>query len=165
MYKYMIDESHADHDIYVNMISSSAGQYLSRHPYVIALIKELLAEKKLSGRRVVIEKDMGRDIGTTDVIATSDKDTIYYARALKSEIFSRFAKNRYPQVSTKLTVVLIKDEDGNYEVTNTWIGANHPAFPGDELATAESKTYWQNHALVQDAIAIQSKSITKACPY
>jgi hypothetical protein len=119
----------------------------------------------LKGKRIVIEQDMGRDIGTTDIVSTGGNDNIYYAQALKSEIFLRFAKNRFPQSSTTLTIVVEKDDDGNYEVSDTWIGAKHPAFPGDELETSDSKTFWQTHALVHDAITIQSKSITKECPY
>lgn len=161
----MLDESGNDYDIYVNLISSSAGHYLSRRPHVIALIKELLSTHKLRGERIVIEQDMGREIGTTDVVSTSDKDTIYYAQPLKSDVYSRFAKNRYPQTSNILTVIVERDTDGNYEVRDTWIGGNRPAFPGDKHETATSKKYWQTHALVQDAQTIQSKSVTKACPY
>ncbi len=161
----MLDETNEKYDIYVNLISSPAGHYLSRRPYILDLIKELLSTKVLRNRRIIFEQDMGRAIGTTDIVPTSDKDTIYYAQALKSEVFSRFAKNRYPQASTTLTVIVERDTKGCYEVRDTWIGANHPAFPGDEHETAESKTYWQTHALVQDSLAIQSKSITKVCPY
>jgi hypothetical protein len=165
MYKFMLDESNNGYDIYVNLISSSAGLYLSRRPHVIALIKELLSANKLRGARIVIEQNMGRDIGTTDIVPTSDTDTIYYAQPLKSEIYSRFAKSRNPQTSNLLTIVAVKDSDGNYEVSDVWIGSNYPAFPGDQLATADSKEYWKTHALVQDAQAIQSRSITKTCPY
>lgn len=165
MYKFLLDETHDDYDIYVNLISSPAGHYLSRRPHIIAIISELLSGRTLRGARVVIERDMGRDIGTTDVVATSDSDTIYYAQPLKSDVYSRFAKNRYPQSSRLLTIIIEKDSDGNYEVIDTWIGSHHPALPGDENATAESKTYWKSHAFVQDAQVVQSKSITKTCPY
>ena len=165
MYKYVIDGSKEDYNIYVNLISSPAGIYLSRCPYVIGLLKELLAANNLRGKRVVIEQDMGRDVGRTDVVATNEKDNIYYAKAIKSEVFSRFARNRYPQTSNKITVTAIKDDDGDYEIRDIWIGSNYPAFPGDEYETADSKQYWQTHALVQDALAIQSKSVTKTCPY
>lgn len=165
MYKFMIDATNDAYDIYINLISSPAGHYLSRRPYIIGLIKELFSSKELSGKRIIIEQDMGREIGRTDIVPTSEKDTIYYAQPIKSDVFSRFAKNRFPQVSSILTVVAIQDNDGNYEVSDTWIGANHPAFPGDNFATKESKTFWQSHALVQDALAIQSKTITKTCPY
>jgi hypothetical protein len=161
----MLDETKDGYDVYINLISSSAGRYLNRRPYVIALIKELLVTKRLHGQRIVIEQDMGRGIGTTDVVTTSDKDTIYYAQALKSDVFFRFARNRYPQTSSTLTVIVERDSDGNYEVSDTWIGGDHPAFPGDKHETSTSKEYWQTHALVQDAHVIQSKSLTKTCPY
>ena len=161
----MLDETNDDYNIYINLISSSAGHYLSRRPYIITFIKELLSVNPLKGERVIIEQDMGRDIGTTDIVTTSDKDTIYYAQPLKSAIFSRFAKNRYPQVSSMLTVIVERDADGDYEVSDTWIGGSHPAFPGDKHETTESKSYWQAHALVQDAQPIQLKSLTKTCPY
>lgn len=161
----MITESGDGYDIYVNLINSPAGHYLSRRPYVIGLIKELLSKQNLKGSRVVIEKDMGRSIGTTDIVLTKDNDTIYYAQPIKSDVFSRFAKNRYPQPSTTLTVIIERDSDGNYEVVDTWIGPNCPAFPGDELETRDSKKYWENHALVHEARAVQSKSVTKDCPY
>lgn len=108
---------------------------------------------------------MGHNIGTTEVVSTTDKDSIYYARPLKTEVFSRFAKNRYPQVSNMLTIVAEQDSEGDYEVTDVWIGGNHPAFPGDKAATVDSREYWENHALVPDSQDIQSKTLTRVCPY
>jgi hypothetical protein len=165
MYKYVIAQSPSGTEVYVNLISSSAGHYLSRQPYLINLLKEVLGPMSLTKPQVMIERDMGRVIGNTDIIETSEKDTIFYARAAKKSVFSRFAKNRYPSPSRKLTVLLEQDEDGNYEVHDTWIGPHTPPFPGDENETAKSKTYWETHALVQDAQTVQSKTITKICPY
>ncbi len=165
MYKFTLAELDQDHEIYINLISSSAGHYLKRRPYVLGLIKELIALQKLTGARIIIEKDMGRNIGTTDIVSTSTNDSIYYAQPVKTAAFSRFAKNRYPQQSNMLTIIVEQDADGNYEVRDTWIGCYCPAFPGAENETAESKTFWQSHALVHDAQDIQSKSITKDCPY
>ncbi len=165
MYKYAVAESRNGREVYVNLIASSAGRYLSRQPYVINLIKEVLVSKRLSGPEIVVEHDMGRIIGNTDIVATNEKDTIFYAQPNKKTVFSRFAKNRYPSPSPKLTIILKQDSDGNYEISDTWIGPSSPPFPGDEKATPVSKQYWLTHALVADAQMIQSKSITKICPY
>jgi hypothetical protein len=108
---------------------------------------------------------MGRVIGNTDIIETNDKDTIYYAQPTKLKAFSRFAKNRYPQPSHILTIIVDQDAEGNYEVSDTWIGPSSPPFPGGDNETSGSKSYWETHALVQDAQMIQSKTITKLCPY
>ena len=165
MYRFMLTQPNDEDEIYINLISSLAGQYVSRRPHLIHLIKEVLTVMDLKGARIVIERDMGRTIGNTDIVATSEKDTIYYAQPLKTEAYWRFAKNRYPQPSNKLTIILERDADGNYEVSDTWIGPSVPPFPGDEHATAASKQYWETHALAQDTQSIQSKTITADCPY
>lgn len=165
MYKFILDDSKPAYSTYVNLISSPAGHYLSRRPHVIALIKEILANRTLTEDRIVIEQDMGRDIGNSDIVATSDTDTIYYAQPLKSTVYWRFAKNRLPKTSNTLTVIVVRDAAGDYEVSDAWIGSNHPAFPGDAFESTDSMEYWQTHALVQNAEIIQAKSITKICPY
>ena len=165
MYKYVILEHGAGYKVYVNLISSSAGRYASRHPQVINLMKEALVTVKLSGAEVSVEKDMGRVIGNSDIVETTDKDTIYYAQPIKQTVFSRIARNRLPSPSRKLTVHLKRDKAGNYEIINAWVGPSSPPFPGDKDEKSNSKAYWQTHALVQDAQKVQSQSITKTCPY
>ncbi len=165
MYKYTITESDAKYHVYINMISSNAGHYLSRRPYVINLIKEALTNKPLNGQRVIVEVDMGREIGNTDIVSTQDNDNIYYAKPIKNDTFYRFAKNKYPHPSRKLSIILIKDAEDQYEIVDTWIGPLKPPFPGDTNESSDSKQYWQEHALVHEAQMIQTKTITKICPY
>lgn len=165
MYKFTLSRPDSDCEVYVDLISSSAGRYLSRRPYLINLIKEVLVSSDLSGDRVIVERDMGRTIGSTDIVKTSEKDTIYYAQPIKTKVFSRFAKNRYPESSQVLTIVVMQDGNGDYEVKDTWIGSASPPFPGDEHETNDSKIYWQTHALVHEARVVQSKTITRDCPY
>ncbi|HEV2403686.1 MAG TPA: hypothetical protein VGS08_05815 [Candidatus Saccharimonadales bacterium] len=165
MYRFVLAQTDSENVVYVNLISSPAGHYVSRQPHVIGLIRELLASIDLSGTRVVVERNMGRTIGNTDIVETSEKDTIYYAQPLKTEVYSRYAKHRYPQPSQTLTIVAVRDDVGDYEIQDTWVGAACPAFPGDEHATAASKAYWQTHALVPNVQVIQTKSITRECPY
>ena len=165
MYKFTIYKSDKGYEVYINLISSSAGHYLSRRPYVMNLIKEALPTLSIKGDKVIIERNMGRGIGNSDVVTTSDNDNIYYAQPIKKVVYSRFAKNRIPNPSQTLTIVLQKDDDGNYEVSDTWIGNSRPPFPGDENETDDSKTFWETHALIHDAQIIQTKSITKNCPY
>ena len=165
MYRYVLSESVNGYQIYVNLIASSAGRYISRQPYVINLIKQVLGPMHLTNPKISIEHNMGRVIGNTDIVETTEKDTIYYAQPHKKSVFSRYAKNRFPSPSHKLSIILTRDTDGNYEVSDTWIGPCSPPFPGDEKETAKSKSYWQTHALAQDVHAVQSKTITKIYPY
>ncbi len=165
MKRYVVTSTDDGSEVYIDLLNSSAGKYLSRRPYLLAIIKEAVEKNSLNKNRTVIEQDMGRKIGTTDIISTEDKDSIYYALPIKSKTYSRFAKNRYPQQSDTLTLIVDRDNDGNFEISNTWIGAYCPAFPGDDNETKDSRNYWEGHALVHDSITIQSKTITKDCPY
>jgi len=165
MHKYIIAQSTTGYEVYVDLIASPAGKYLSRQPYVINLLKEVFAVESLQGPEVTLELDMGRIIGNTDIVETTDKDTIFYAQPSKKIVFSRYAKNRHPTPSRQLTIILEKDEDGNYKIVDTWIGPSTPPFPGDSKENDTSKPYWSTHALVNDAQTVQSKTITKICPY
>jgi len=165
MYKYTITNTDNGYEVYIDMINSPAGHYLSRRPYIMNLIKEAITDRDLKEETIILEIDMGRDIGKTDIVSTTDNDNIYYAMPIKQTVYSRFAKNKYAQNSHKLSIILVKDPKGDYEVRDTWIGPLKPPFPGDDLATKDSKQYWETHALVHDAQIIQTKTITKNCPY
>lgn len=165
MYRYLITESANGREVYINLISSSAGLTIKRQPHLLQLVKEVTAQKKLAGPKVMVEQDMGRVIGNSDVVKTDEKDTIFYAQPHKKNVFSRYVKNRSVRPSTKLTIVLHKDDENNYEVVDTWVGASIPPFPGSEDENDLSKTYWETHALVVDTQVIQPKTITKTSPY
>ena len=165
MYRYVLAEAPGGYEVYVNLIASSAGEYLSRRPHVLKLIREVLATIDLTKSRMTIERDMGRVIGNTDIVKTSETDNIFYARPLKKSVFSRFAKNRNPSPSRKLTIFFEQDTEGSYEILDIWIGPYTPPFPGDTKETTKSQVYWQEHALVEGAQTIQTKTITRECPY
>lgn len=165
MHKFIVDDSHTSYNVYVNLIASPAGRYISRHPHILTILKELFATKSLRGKQIIIEQDMGRDIGTTDVVTTNDKDIVYYAKTVKSPVYSRFVKNRGPMASRVLTISILRDEAGDYEIKDAWIGQNCPAFPGDDEATSDSISFWQTHALLQNTLQIQTETITRTCPY
>lgn len=165
MYKYTVRESRNGCEVYVNLVSSSAGLHINRQPYLLNLIKEILEPLRLTDSEVLIERDMGRVIGNTDIVKTDDKDSVFYAQPHKTNVFARYVKNRSLTPSSKLTVILHRDKDGNYEISDTWVGPCSPPFPGDARETALSKVYWETHALIMDVKAIRSKTITKVCPY
>jgi hypothetical protein len=132
---------------------------------MMTLIKEVLAVKKLKGPRPVIEHDMGRVVGNCNIVTTTDTDVVFYALPTKRKSYHRFVKNRSMLPSNSVTISLSKDNEGNYELTDAWIGAFAPPFPGDELETSDSKQYWETHAIIDDTQPVQSKTITKDCPY
>ncbi len=165
MYRHKITNSNNGQFVYVNLVSSNAAKYLSRQPQVLNLLREAITTLDLIDDEMSIEQDMGRVIGNTDIVETGEKDTIYYAQPNKEKYFLRFAKNRYPAPCERISIIFKKDDTGDYEVTDTWIGPCIPPFPGEEDESKKSLEYWENHALVQDAKSVKTKTITKECPY
>lgn len=163
--RHIITESPLGYTVYIDLITSTAGKYVSRQPHILHRIQDVIAQKDLTTSPLVFMHDLGTTIGNTDVVETSEKDTIYYALPFKKNVYSRYAKNRNPMPSSKLSIELYKDGNGDYEVVNTWVGPLTPPFPGDKNSTAKSIPFWETHALAQDEHTIQSKSITKDCPY
>ena len=165
MQKYFIIDPPTGYKVYLDPIGSDAGKYLSQRPYVMGLILEVLEKMTLGKESETIEHEMGRQIGTTDIVSTDEKDSIYFAKQIKKTHYSRFAKNRVAEKSSLLSIVLVRDIDGNYEVSDAWIGKQSPKFPGHELEADDSIEFWQSHALVHEALPIQTKTLTKDWPY
>jgi len=163
--KHPITKTHKGIPIYVDLIKSPASTSISQQPHLVTLVKELLNATNLNKPTVVIEYDFGRNIGNCDVIETTEKDHIVYAKRVKQENFARFVRRRNPAPSTFITAVLKLDSDGEYELHDIWIGRSIPPMPGTELETKESKDYWANHALVFEGQSLQLRSLTTVCPY
>lgn len=151
--------------VYVNLTRSPAAAHISQQPHILTLAKELLDSLKFNSPRLVIEHDFGRVIGNTDVVETTAKDTVVYAKKLRQNTYCRFVRRRQLAPSQFLSMLMLKDDAGNFELRDIWVGRQVPPFPGDEDATDQSKTYWENHALVIDGHALQLSTLTKDVPY
>ena len=151
--------------MYTYLTGSKVGKRLARQPQLLTLAKELFATVLLSGSQISIEHDLQRQIGYDFVISTSDKSAVFYACLMKDEVYTRFVKNSEPTPSSYITVVLQQDDEKNYELTDIWIGRLTPPRPGSPDETAESKPYWQNHAIVLGDQPLQTQTLTKICPY
>ncbi len=151
--------------VYVNLTHSLAGARISRQPHLLTLLKEILAELEPTQSELYIEHDMGRVIGNSEIVATTDKDSIVYARRPKSATYIRFVKNRQFLPTNYLTIVLHQMESGDYELVDTWPGRKAPPFPDEEKAKPDSQSFWADHAIVLDGQPIQAGTLTKDCPY
>ena len=163
--KHFVAHAKNDTTVYVNLIGSKASKSIAQHPYLLALAKEALQQTKLVGPKPYFDCDMGRAVGSDDVVETSEKDTVLYAQALKGEMYKRFVKNGKPQSTRYVTLVLERDEAGDYELIDTWVGPKRPPHPGTAAETKASRPYWDKHAFVLDREPIKLRTLTKTCPY
>lgn len=163
--KHVIAKTRNGVSVYVDLIYSQAAGTISRQPYTLGLLKELIERTTIKGTELRFDQDMGRGVGHESVIETSDTDVIVYARRLHDDTYTRFVRNGTPNPTQFITVVVRQDTEDSYELMDTWIGRLNPPRPGSGSETTESKDYWSNHAYVLNGDPVQSKTITKDCPY
>ncbi len=152
-------------EVYAYLTRSTIEKRLSRQPYLLTIAKEMLAEVTLNGPKIYIEHDMRRQIGYDFIISTTEKDTVFYAQLMKDKVYTRFVKVGEPIHTSYITATLQQDDDNNYELSDIWIGRLMPPRPGSDDETAGSKPYWSNHAFILGDQALQTRSLTKICPY
>jgi hypothetical protein len=165
MIKHPIANTRDGIAVYVDLIRSPASINISREPHIVALIKELLKSTGVTGKTVTLEVDFGRTIGNTDIVETTEKDHIVYAKRIKHDTFTRFVRRRIPLPTTFVTIILHKDDDGDYELYDAWIGRKAPSMPGSDSETSESRNFWANHALIIEGQPLQTRTLTLTCPF
>ncbi|HEU4966457.1 MAG TPA: hypothetical protein VFT53_03165 [Candidatus Saccharimonadales bacterium] len=165
MYILSVGVSRNGWQVYVSTVNSAAGRSFSCYPHLVRIAKAVVETRDLTETEVRITQDMGRTIGNTNIVATSPKDAIFYARRLKHADMSRFVRNRSMESSSELSLILARDDVGNYELKDVWIGPACPPFPDASNARADSTTYWLGHALTAGSERIEPQSVTGICPY
>jgi hypothetical protein len=165
--KHPIGHTQNGMSVYVDLIYSQAATHLAQQPYLLGLVKEALRRLIVDGPKYSIEYDMGRTIGYDFVVKTSETDIVLYAQLIKDDTYTRFVKHGKPLSTQYLTIILHQDKQNEheYELHDIWVGHMHPPRPGSANETAKSISYWSNHAFVLDSQSLQSRTITKTCPY
>src|SRR5256885_12271874 len=117
--------------VYVDLIRSRAAKHIAQQPHLLGLVEEVLRQTALQGPAINLEHDMGRVIGYSSVVSTTDADTVFYAQLLRDTTYTRFVKNGKPLPTPYLTIVLRSGEGkGSYELYDTWIGRLSLPLPG-----------------------------------
>ena len=126
-------------------------QHLQQHSTVLPFLKEALEAVHAYGRFCKVTVDMGRVIGVSECVETTDSDTIVMRQRPGRPNLTRFVLNRTPQPSSDITVVMVRQGKG-YRLLTAYIGNLAEKEPGDPSLTerdrAKSEAFWSCHALV-----------------
>jgi hypothetical protein len=163
---HFIGQTNNNEPVFVDLINSSAAKRIAQQPYLLTLATEALQNAMLSGVKITVEQDMGRTIGYDYVVETSVDDTVFYAQLVRDSTYTRFIKNGEPLATRHLTMTLIYNEaDSCYNLTDLWVGHRRPPRPGSTQENARGNLYWGKHAFVFENQPLQSRTLTKTCPY
>jgi adenylate kinase family enzyme len=150
-------------------VYSHAATHLDDTPRLKDLVAEIISKMDLQGQRVATDVDMGRVVGTCDVVVVDNTDEIVYAMRKNRETdgLVPFTKTREPEPCRHVAIQLTPKTDGSYELASAWIGTfgDDEPFPEAPDATDKSAEYWNHHAFVWESQEIIPGTETTVCPW
>ena len=109
--------------------------------------------------------DFGINIGQIICVETQPGDGIVFAQRVGRAGLSRFVRNRQPEPTSYVAVVLKQIPDGSYELRSAYLGQLSQPEPWDKYATKESLEFWLKHALCWGYEQIIAGTETTLCPW
>ncbi len=163
--KHRIGTSQNGKHVYGYLTHDPVAAVISRNPHLLSLIKETVGTLDLSRATETTERNMGRPIGYTEIVQTKPDDVVFFAQQAKDGPYVRFVKNRKTESTSALSITMIRDTEGNYELHKVTLGKQAPLFPDDvESSTVAQRTYWESHAVVYNGQPIRGNTVTKDWP-
>ncbi len=150
-------------------VDSHAATHLEDTPHLKDLVIEAISTLILNGD-VGTEIDMGRAVGTSDVVDTDFSDNIVYGvrKNRDEEGHVPFVKSRHGEPSPYVALHLVKQNDDSYVLSSTWIGT----FSGDDEpcpnapgATERRTEIWNRRAFISGSQEIQVGTETTERPW
>lgn len=144
---------------------SHVATHFEDTPTLKRVVIEVLESTNVNEDTMFFEHNLGRIIGTSDLVDTNEDDVILYAKRKNRDTYTRFTTSQTAKECSTITVLIERKNDTQYNLWSAWIGYKGPSFPGDENETPDSKPYWNSHALVWGRQEIDENTITSECPW
>jgi len=145
--------------IFLDRSNTNVTYHLLETPDLLNLVREALSTIEVADNdQVVVERDLGRIVGTTNLVETTDSDEIIYAKRIGRDAYSRFAKKRQPIPCRSIVVVLRRGESGYY----LWTAMCAKLQPKE--AWIDDSVYNQTHAMAYDESLVQLSTVTTSRP-
>lgn len=169
--KDFLCRSKNDVEVVYDPIYSHAATHFEDTQQLKTLVIEILQNMILEGEKIATHVDMGRIVGTCDVVEVDDIDEIVYGvrKNRTEEGHVPFTKTREPKPCCSVAVVLDRKTPDLYELSSAWIGTygedEDEPFPNAPDANERSKDFWNKHAFVWGSQEIQPGTLLLDCPW
>ncbi len=151
-------------DVYVDKNSHASTHFIDQ-PKLLEAVKEIIPTIEATDDVIQDNFDLGREVGVTDLLETTDEDEILYAkRPSRQDQYSRFVKNKTSQPTSWVTIDLRNIQD-KYELRTAFFGKLTPSFPGGKFMADQSEKFWSTHALVWGSQEILTGTETSEWPW
>ena len=145
--------------IFLDRSDTNVEYHLLETPDLISLVREVVPSiQVINNDQIVVECDLGRIVGTTNLVETMEGDEIVYAKRIGRNTYSRFVKNKQPTACSSIVVVLRKGEAGYY----LWTAMCAKLLPKE--AWIDGSLFNQTHAIAYDEKLVQPSSLMASRP-
>lgn len=156
--------------VFYDPVHSHAATHLDDTPQLKGLVQELIQSMDLEEAEIAKHYNMGRIVGTCDVVDVDGSDEIVYGirKNRDEDGLVPFTKSREGDPCPYVAMHLIKQADGSYLLSSCWIGEfgeDDEPFPNSPLATERSADFWDKHAFVWGSQEIQPGSLQTDKPW
>lgn len=157
-------------DVTYDPSSSHAATHLEDTPQLRELVVEIIVTLDLNGQAIAQHYDMGRIVGTCDVVNTDNDDMVVYGvrKNRYDDGLVPFVKNREGEPCRYVTIQLVPQTDRSYVLSSAWIGTfdeEDEPFPLSKDANERSVDFWNKHAFVYGSQEIIAGTEIKICPW
>lgn len=126
----------------------------------------------IRGLFVKMVMSFDQPIGISTVVPTTAQDEIVYAKRKNRTVYTRFVKNRLPQIINSVVVLLNQNRQNKeeYYLITLFPGEGSEKEPEDKNINSleELKTcfeFWDHHAIIYDESILEPETLTLECPY
>ncbi len=158
-------------DVVYDPVYSHAATHFEDTPQLKTLVIEVLTNMILKGEKIGTFVNLGRIVGTCDVVEVDDIDEIVYGvrKNRTEEGHVPFTKTRKAKPSSSVAVQLKRLNSTTYELASAWVGTygedEDEPFPQAPDANERSKDFWSKHAFIWGSQEIQPGTLLKDCPW
>jgi hypothetical protein len=145
--------------VFLDYKNTHVEYHLLETPNLIDLVREVLPTIESNDeKQVIVERDLGRPVGTTNLVETASEDEIVYAKRIGRNEYSRFVKNRELLTCSSIVVVLRKGVSGYF----LWTAMCGRLLPDE--AYQKYSDFNKTHAMVYDEQLIQLDTVVQSQP-
>ncbi len=151
-----------------DLVNSHAVTHFEDTPQLKDLVIEVIGRLDLHGQEIAQDFNMGRIVGTCDVVSVGKDDEIVYAKRKNrdGDGLMPFTKTSLAEPSQNVSIHLIPKSDGNYILSSAWIGTfDDEPFPLSANANEKSVDFWNKHAFVYGSQEIIRGTETNLKPW
>jgi shikimate kinase len=156
--------------VFYDPVDSHAATHLKDTPQLKSLVIVAIGNMNLEEDNIATHVDMGRVVGTCDVVNVDDSDEIVYGirKNRGTDGHVPFTRSRDGDPCSYVSLHLIKRSDGTYLLLSTWIGTfgdEDEPFPNASNATERSIDFWNKHAFAYGSQEIVKNTETTKRPW